>query len=123
MYDLFSDFFDGFDFLMQPTAVKEEKKCPVCGHTYSDFRRTGKIGCGECYNVFRAPIAETLKQVQPSTIHTGKLPSKSGEELRLKRRYESLKSELAAAVKNEDYEKAAKLHKQIREIESEVKKS
>jgi protein arginine kinase activator len=64
-----------------------------------------------------------LKQVQPSIVHTGKLPSKSGEELRLKRRYESLKNELAAAVKNEDYEKAAKLHKQIREIESEVKKS
>ena len=32
-------------------------------------------------------------------------------------------SEVSAAVKNEDYETAAKLHKQIREIENEVKKS
>ena len=126
MFDLFSDFFNdfgGFDVFMQPAVSKEEKKCPVCGHTYSDFRRTGKIGCGECYKVFRAPISETLRRVQPSVTHTGKIPSKSGEELKLKRRYESLKQELSAAVKNEDYETAAKLHKQIREIENEVKKS
>ncbi|MCH5210221.1 MAG: UvrB/UvrC motif-containing protein [Oscillospiraceae bacterium] len=123
MYDLFSDFFDGFDIFMQPVTVKEEKKCPVCGHTYSDFRRTGKIGCSECYNVFRPQIAATLRQVQPSVTHTGKIPSKSGSELRLKREYESLKQKLAAAVKEEDYETAAKLHKQIREIENEVKKS
>ena len=123
MYDLFSDFFDGFDIFMQPVTVKEEKKCPVCGHTYSDFRRTGKIGCSECYNVFRSQIATTLRQVQPSVTHAGKIPSKSGSELRLKREYESLKQKLAAAVKEEDYETAAKLHKQIREIENEVKKS
>ncbi|MCI8404245.1 MAG: hypothetical protein HFE49_05010 [Clostridia bacterium] len=123
MYDLFSDFFDGFDLFMQPAVSREEKKCPVCGHTYSDFRRTGKIGCGECYNVFRAPITETLRRVQPSPLHKGKIPSKSGEELKLKRKYETLKQELSDAVKNEDYETAAKLHKQIREIENEVKKS
>ena len=28
MYDLFSDLFDGFDWFMQPTTYKEEKKCP-----------------------------------------------------------------------------------------------
>lgn len=123
MYDLFSDFFNDFDMLFQPVTVKEEKKCPVCGSTYSDFRRTGKLGCGECYNTFRSPVSQTLRQVQPSVQHTGKIPSKSGEELKLKRKYESLKQELAAAVKNEDYETAAKLHKQIREIENEVKKS
>lgn len=122
MYDLFSDFFNGFDMLFEPTTVKEEKRCPVCGHTYSDFRRTGKFGCGECYATFRSAAADTLRQVQPSTKHTGKIPSKSGENLKLKRKYESLKQELSAAVKNEDYETAAKLHKQIREIENEVKK-
>lgn len=122
MYDLFSDFFDGFDWLMQPTVPKEEKKCPICGCTYSDFRRSGKLGCGECYNTFRNAVSDTLKQIQPSISHTGKLPSKSGEELKLKRKYDSLKQELARAVKEEDYEKAAKLHKQIREIENEVKK-
>ena len=79
--------------------------------------------CSECYKVFRGPVTETLRQIHPSTVHVGKIPSKSGEELKLKRKYETLKQELSAAVKNEDYETAAKLHKQIREIENEVKKS
>ncbi len=123
MYDLFSDFFDGFDIFMQNAAAKEEKRCPVCSHTYSDFRRTGKIGCSSCYKVFRPQIAATLRQVQPSASHTGKIPSKSGEELRKKREYENLKKQLAEAVRNEDYETAAKLHKRVREMENEVKKS
>lgn len=63
MYDLFSDLFDGFDWFMQPTTYKEEKKCPVCGRTYSDFRRDGKLGCSECYKVFRGPVTETLRQI------------------------------------------------------------
>ena len=86
MYDLFSDLFDGFDWFMQPTTYKEEKKCPVCGRTYSDFRRDGKLGCSECYKVFRGPVTETLRQIHPSTVHVGKIPSKSGEELKLKRK-------------------------------------
>ena len=94
MYDLFSDLFDGFDWFMQPTTYKEEKKCPVCGRTYSDFRRDGKLGCSECYKVFRGPVTETLRQIHPSTVHVGKIPSKSGEELKLKRKYETLKQEL-----------------------------
>lgn len=121
MYDLFSDFFDGFDIFMQPTPAKEEKKCPVCGHTYSDFINTGKIGCGECYSIFRIPIKQTLAKIHPNTVHTGKIPSKSGKKLKLKRKYDSLKAELSAAVKNEDYETAAKLHKEIRSMENEVK--
>lgn len=123
MFDLFSDFFNDFDMFMQPVTAKEEKKCPVCGRTYSDFRRTGKIGCGECYRVFRPQIEDTLRHVQPSVTHTGKIPSKSGEELRRRRQYESLKAQLSEAVKKEDYETAAKLHRQIRDIESEAKKS
>ena len=74
--------------------TKEEKKCPVCGRTYSDFRRDGKLGCSECYKVFRGPVTETLRQIHPSTVHVGKIPSKSGEELKLKRKYETLKQEL-----------------------------
>ena len=123
MYDLFSDLFDGFDWFMQPTTYKEEKKCPVCGRTYSDFRRDGKLGCSECYKVFRGPVHETLRQIHPSTVHVGKIPSKSGEELNLPRTYETLKPELSAAVHTEYYETSATLHHQPRDIGNAVKKS
>ncbi len=120
--ELFDDFFGDFGMFTQQSPVyKSEKKCPVCGRTYSDFRRTGKFGCGECYNTFRAGAADVLKSIHSNASHTGKIPVKSGEKLRKRRAYEDLKRQLQDAVKAEDYETAAKLHKQIRGMEGDLK--
>lgn len=122
MYDLFSDFFDGFDIFPSMTSVhKDAKVCPVCKRTYHDFQKSGRLGCGECYHTFRPLMSQTLKQIHSNPIHTGKVPSRCEGKLKRERLYNSLKKELSEAVRQEDYEKAAKLHKQIREIESEGK--
>ena len=53
----------------------------------------GKLGCSECWlKCSEGPVTETLRQIHPSTVHVGKIPSKSGEELKLKRKYETLKA-------------------------------
>ncbi len=114
MYDLFSDFFDSFDVF---PVYREEVKCPNCGRTYSDFQKTGKFGCSECYKAFEAPIERTLRQIQASSEHIGKIPSKSSEGLIKKRRLKELKDKLSKAVAEENYELAAKLHKEIKELE------
>lgn len=116
--DFFKDFFEGINYTGQQ-QVRTAAKCPVCGHTYEDFRQSGKFGCGECYKTFRAPVREVLKQLHSTSRHTGKVPSKAGEGLRRKRRYDELKRKLSEAVSREDYETAAKLHKEIRSLESE----
>lgn len=110
MFDLFSDFFDLFP------VYYEEKTCPQCGMTYSRLQKSGRVGCAECYNVFRNPIESTVRQTHRSNSHTGKIPPGCAEELRKKRRYEELKKEISAAVSAEDYEKAAKLHKELKEL-------
>ena len=28
------------------------QKCPVCGFTQADFKKTGRLGCSACYNTF-----------------------------------------------------------------------
>ncbi len=116
--DIFSDFFNeiwnDFNIIATPSPAREEQKCKVCSHTVSDFRKTGRFGCSECYNTFRQFSESALKQIHSNATHCGKIPSKSGEELRKKRKIEDLKKELSAAVKEEDYEKAALLHKQIK---------
>ncbi len=113
MFDLFSDFFDSFD--LYPVYY-EEKACPKCKTTYSQLQKSGRVGCDECYNVFRQPICQTVKQIQQGTVHVGKIPAKCAGELKKKRRYEELKREIAQAVSSEDYEKAAKLHKELKEM-------
>ena len=116
--DFFKDFFDGIEYTGQQ-QTHSAVKCPVCGRTYEDFRRSGKFGCGECYKAFRPQVREVLRQLHSTASHTGKVPSKAGESLRKKRRYDELKRALSEAVAKEDYETAAKLHKQIRSLESE----
>ena len=114
MYDLFSDFFDSFDVF---PVYREETRCPNCGRTYSDFQKTGKFGCSECYKAFEEPIARTLRQVQASSEHMGKIPSTASAGIQKKRKLKELKDKLANAVKEENYELAAKLHKEIKEME------
>lgn len=114
MYDLFSDFFDSFDVF---PVYREEVRCPNCGKTYSYFQKTGKFGCSECYKTFEAPIIRTLRQIQASSEHVGKIPSKSSEGLIKKRKLSELKEKLSKAVSEENYELAAKLHKEIKELE------
>lgn len=121
MKDLFSELFDMFDsmdmFGGMPVRQSDNKKCPVCGHTWEDFRRTSKFGCGECYKTFRNDASAVLRQVHSSDRHVGKVPSKSGAEIKAKRHLEDLKRQLKDAVNKEEYEKAAKLHAEIKTIE------
>ena len=116
MYDIFSEFADFFDnFDVFPT-YREITTCPGCGQSFRNFRETGKFGCEKCYETFRAPVRETLKQIHGNFKHTGKIPSQSAQELKKRRRYETLKAELSKAVKAEDYELAAKLHKELKSL-------
>lgn len=115
MYDLFSDFFDSFDLF---PVYHEENRCPKCGRTYYEFQKTGRLGCSECYNTFNSPVKSTLRQIQKNTVHTGKIPSRQSAGLLKKRQLEELKKKLSEAVEKEDYETAAKLHKQIKGMEA-----
>lgn len=113
MFDLFSDFFDLFP------VYYEEKSCPKCGMTYSELQKRGRVGCSECYNTFRNPIDSMVRQIHQSNTHVGKIPDSCAKELKLKKRYEYLKKEIASAVSKEDYETAAKLHKELKELGGE----
>ena len=115
MYDFFSEFFNDLGFVSP--IQHEEIRCPLCGRTYSDFRKTGKLGCGECYKTFRSPLSVTLKQIHQNPIHKGKVPKSFDSIIRKKRELENLKKQLSDAVKTEDYELAAKLHKEIKDLE------
>lgn len=118
MFDLFSDFSDFFNNFDVFPVYQDVKTCPQCGRSYSDFQKSGKFGCAQCYETFRVPVAATLKQIHQNTAHTGKLPSRSAEGLKQKRRMAELKQQLSKAVAEEDYETAAKLHKELKAMGS-----
>jgi protein arginine kinase activator len=96
------------------------EKCSVCGLSLEDFRRTGRLGCGRCYEQFEEQLNPILRRLHGSTRHTGKIPSKSKGVARLRRKKEELRRELQEVIAAEEYERAAQLRDEIRRIESQI---
>lgn len=94
--------------------------CSTCGQTYKDFRQTGKLGCGECYEIFNAQLAPVIRRIHGSESHTGKIPCRSGEKLTLKKEIGELKKQLRSLVEKEEFEQAAQIRDKIRAIEDKI---
>ena len=91
-------------------------KCPRCGFSQADFKKSGRLGCPECYQVFADGLAGLLKTMHKGTRHTGKSP----EALRLSRdraeRLKALQKKLARAIESENFEQAARLRDELKEL-------
>ncbi len=93
-------------------------KCPYCGTTWDDFKRTGLLGCDKCYEAFHVQILKVLKQIHGNTRHIGSRPS--GQKAPVIQNLTKLQEELKKAVQDEAYEKAARLRDQIRELQGKI---
>lgn len=93
-------------------------RCTVCGMTYDDFQRAGKMGCAECYKLYAENLPPLLKKLHGAVQHTGKVPSKIASQLDCENEIEKLKRMLEEAIRNEEYEKAAQIRDKIRDLES-----
>ena len=95
------------------------QKCPICGYTQADFKKTGRLGCSACYMTFAEGLNTLLKAMHKGTKHVGKLPQKAHRELQRTDRMRSLTEDLEKAVAEENYETAATLRDKIKQLESE----
>ena len=105
------------------TGRKEAEgiRCSGCGLFYSEFSRTGRLGCPGCYEAFLAQLKPILRKTHGSISHTGRRP-KENEELREDRReLRRLRGELDRAIRREEYESAATLRDRIQDLESSVR--
>ena len=108
------------------TTKKETKtKCPRCGLTYEDFKKIGRLGCGECYSAFKEILLPLLKRIHGSTQHNGKSPGKKAAKVikmvKVKNELHELKEKLQKAIELEEFEEAAKLRDKIKETEKKNK--
>jgi protein arginine kinase activator len=99
-------------------SAARDAVCKKCGMDYEDFLKTGKMGCGECYNTFREKLKPALKRLHGTLKHSGKFPLRRSKEKDLSEQIERLKEQLERAIQNEEYEKAAELRDKIRALEN-----
>lgn len=102
------------------TSSSSGLACPSCGMDFADFSRSGKIGCGVCYGIFHEQLEPILRRVHGTGCHTGKVPVKAGNAVRIRMKVKSLRQDLDRSVHNEDYETAAKIRDSIRLLEKDL---
>lgn len=100
--------------------VAEAGPCPNCGMNFYSIRETGKLGCSECYKVYEQELEPTLRRIHGNSQHMGKIPSRGGEKVLIRKQMENLKSQLQEAVSHEEYEKAAEIRDAIKNLESKL---
>lgn len=93
-------------------------KCPICGFTQADFKKTGRLGCSACYAVFAKGLSGMLKNMHKGIVHTGKAPEAYQKIRQQDEKIKGLREDLDQAIAAEEYERAADLRDQIRKIEA-----
>lgn len=93
-------------------------RCPVCGFSQADFKKTGRLGCSACYDAFAEGLSGMLRNMHRGTVHIGKVPAKLAAARTRLRELAALQADLEKAVKEEQFEQAASLRDRIRHLES-----
>ena len=101
---------------MEQSSGGVETRCPRCGFTQADFKKSGRLGCPECYKVFAEGLEGLLKTMHKGTRHAGKVPEALRESREQADRLKSLQKRLDKAIKEEDFEQAAQLRDEIKQI-------
>ena len=94
-------------------------KCPQCGFSQADFKKTGRLGCPECYEHFEEGVEGLLKTTHKGTRHTGKAPAVWQQTKDYIDQMHELQTLLDKAIAKEDYEKAAELRDKIANLKTE----
>lgn len=110
--------------------------CRHCGMSYDDFRGSGRLGCGGCYETFHAALSPLLRRIHGAGRHVGRKPKgirpvsgritpqpAAAEAADADDPLRALKARLQAAVEKEAYEEAAELVRKIQALEGKKRRA
>ncbi len=99
-------------------ARLDERTCPVCGITFLEFRKQGRLCCPHYYVCFGSELEPLLLNIHGETRHVGKVPKRGANNAEQQTQLIVLRRQMKEAVASEEYERASKLRDEIRKIES-----
>lgn len=102
-------------------ARLDQRACPVCGITYLEFRKHGRLGCPHDYVYFQEQLEPLLMNIHDQTRHIGKVPQRCPQGADQQTQLIRWRREMKEAISSENYEQASLLRDQIREIEGRVR--
>ncbi|MCH8148571.1 MAG: UvrB/UvrC motif-containing protein [Planctomycetes bacterium] len=111
------------EFIKHKAGVGEmdDKSCPQCGMTFREFRMKGQLGCPHDYEAFRSFLLPLIERAHNGgSHHVGKVPGSAGSDAKHRTELTRLRRELDEAVRNEQYEDAARIRDRMHILETEV---
>lgn len=96
-------------------ASNSQKICTGCGLSFQNFLDSGRLGCPKCYIAFREELKPLLRRIHGTTRHDAvkrkaRVTASRGKVIK------RLRKELATAVEEEAFERAAVLRDRMREL-------
>jgi len=101
-------------------AVRMQRTCPACNIRLSRVLEQSRVGCPECYDVFQEHLEPILKGLHRSMLHKGKTPHLSDARARLRSDLQTKRALLRSVLRAENYEEAAQLRDDIRDLEAGI---
>ncbi|QDS99730.1 UvrB/UvrC motif-containing protein [Adhaeretor mobilis] len=100
----------------------DQRACPVCGITFLEFRKQGRLGCPHDYTFFAEELEPLLMNIHDDTQHIGKSPKCGAAGADQQTQIIRLRREMKEAVATESYERASELRDEIRALEEQFRK-
>lgn len=91
----------------------EEQICPACGTSFSEYERSGLLGCPSCYDVFNERLMPYIARIQGKTVHVGKGGGVYTSEHDLHIKLSSLQEAMERAMLRGDYTEAGRINEQM----------
>ncbi len=111
---------------------KSLKQCSECGFKLETIAATGRVGCPECYMVFRHDLAkmakaldfrdddiEEMSKPDSTDSHSPRVSHAQAIGVSVSQQRKILQTQMKKAIIREDYERAALLRDELKKLESE----
>lgn len=92
--------------------------CDQCGYTQADFKKSGRLGCARCYDIFCDGLDSVLKTMHKDIRHRGKVPVGARRAASGAQTLQRLNRDLQKAIAQEDFETAARLRDEIKSFKA-----
>ncbi len=110
---LFDEYMRG----VKKIQAESSRACPVCGTSIAEIRKTLRVGCPECYAIFKSDIRKCLDGRNIKGSYTGTMPHRLSTIRSVLNDRIILQNKLNDAVAREDYEKAALYRDYLKALE------
>lgn len=103
---------------MTKKSADPDIACESCGTTLSQFRKSGVLGCAECYQAFKEELRPLFARIQGRAQHAGRRPPSSPEEMERIRKMEEVRKKMEDAVAAEEFEMAARYRDELKALQN-----